>query len=45
VSERLSGGHYTRVSQATSQLNRRLGAKHKKLKDRLVKLAQAKEIV
>jgi hypothetical protein len=38
-------GHYTRVSQAISQVNRRPGAKHKKLKRRLGKLAQAKEIV
>jgi putative transposase len=45
VSERLSMGHYTRVSQATSQLNRQPGGKYKKLKDHLVKLAQGKEIV
>jgi hypothetical protein len=38
-------GHYTRVSQASSQLNRQPGAKHKKLMDHLVKLAQAKEII
>ena len=45
VSERLRMGHFTRVSQAVSQVKRRPEPKHEKLKRQLSKLRQAKETV
>jgi len=40
VSDRLQMGHYTRVTQAISRVNRKPGRKLKPLRDRLLKLNQ-----
>jgi REP element-mobilizing transposase RayT len=45
VSERLRMGHFTRVSQAVSLVQRQPEPKHEKLKRQLTKLTQTKEIV
>ena len=44
VSERLAMGHFTRVSQAISEVRRRPGAKHQKVKRRLSQLLREQDI-